>query len=138
MVAAPGRAPAGLHVRAPVTTRDVAATILDLAGIRRSPLGGASLARYWRAPAPALAEAPLQAEVGKASNVAPIYPVSVGDLRAVFAGGYQLIVNGDGREELYDLRADPSEQHDLLAPRTGAAAPGTRVAGTPPLATGGR
>ncbi len=116
VVVAPGRVPAGVRVATPVTTRDVAATILDLAGIERSPLAGASLARYWRASATAPAEeAPLRAEVGKATNVASIYPVSVGDLHSVFAGGYQLIVNGDGREELYDLRRDAAEQHDLLA-----------------------
>ena len=39
-------------------------------------------------------------------------PVSRGTMQAVQLGGYRLIVNGDGVEELYDFD-DSLEMHDL-------------------------
>lgn len=41
------------------------------------------------------------------------YPISKGDIESVFADPYKYILNGDGREELYHLRADPGETRDL-------------------------
>jgi hypothetical protein len=34
-------------------------------------------------------------------------------METVFADPYKYILNGDGREELYDLREDPGEARDL-------------------------
>ncbi len=115
VVVGPGAA-AGARVAAPVTLRDLPATVLDLAGIRRSPFPGQSLARFW-APGAAAADGPLVAEVGQASGLPAFYPVAVGDMRSVFAGGYHLILDGDGRQELYDIRRDPAEARNLLPAR---------------------
>lgn len=124
LVVAPG-APRGLRVDAPVSLRELPATILHLAGARSArSLPGESLARFWTAPAGA-ADEPLIAEVGHATGLPARYPVSVGDMRSVFAGGYHLIRNADGREELYDLRRDPLETRDLApAARAPAKTPG--------------
>jgi arylsulfatase A-like enzyme len=115
VIVGPGAA-AGARVAPPVTLRDLPATVLDLAGIRRSPFPGESLARFWaRGATPA--DQPLVAEVGQASGLPAFYPVAVGDMRSVFAGGYHLIQDGDGRQELYDIRRDPGEVHNLLPAR---------------------
>ncbi len=109
------RRPGGVRVPDPVSLRDLPATLLDLAGVPNGTFPGSSLATLWRRPA-TRPEAPLLAEVGQASGLPGWYPVSVGDLHSVIAGGYQLILNGNGREELYDLRHDPNEEDNLAPP----------------------
>ena len=55
-------------------------------------------------------------EVDRADRVPPEVedaPARLGLMRSVVAPGRAYIVNGDGREELYDLDADPEELHDL-------------------------
>ena len=48
-------------------------------------------------------------------------PGAKGNMRSVFVGPYHLIRNGDGREELYDVVADPLEKTDLSqSPAVGA------------------
>ena len=112
----PRRAPAGVRVAEPVTLRDVAATILDLAGIgrveRRIP--GASLARFWEDPATApRQEPPLYAEVREGLRIPPGLPNSDADLRALVGDGFHFIWQSDGHEELYDISADPGEMRNL-------------------------
>jgi len=41
------------------------------------------------------------------------YPVSKGEMRSFVVDRYHYIVNGDGREELYDFMADPSKTNNL-------------------------
>ena len=126
VIVGPGVSPAR-RVPHMVSLRDIPATLLDLAGIRRSPFPGASLARFWReGPAERGPAVPLVAEVGKASNVPGRYPVAVGDMHSVFTDGFHLIIDGNGREELYDLRQDPGEKHDLLTGALPARPPGAR------------
>jgi len=125
VIVSPGRVPAGRRVPQAVSLRDLPATIMDLVGVPRPGFPGASLARFWNGAPPAAAgQAPIVAEVGHATGLPGSYPVSVGDMRSVVTGGLQLIVNGDRRQELYDLGADPWERHDLLPasspPRAGA------------------
>ncbi|MGH7507627.1 MAG: sulfatase family protein, partial [Longimicrobiales bacterium] len=97
-----------------VSTRDLAATILDLAGADRGEeLPGTSLARYWREPDGRTAPDTLLAAVSHARGHPASYPVSKGDMSAVLAYPLKYIRGGDGREELYDLKSDPAELHDL-------------------------
>ena len=109
--------PAGRVVHAPVTLRDLPATILDLAGLADPPaLPGTSLARYWRDPdgGAAAPDALLLAEASqRVFGVHPWYPLSKGDMQSLIGGGYHYIKNGDGSEELYDFQNDAAEERNL-------------------------
>ncbi|MFN7945636.1 MAG: sulfatase-like hydrolase/transferase [Blastocatellia bacterium] len=111
LVIAPGRVPAGLRINAPVTLRDLPATILEIVTRGSSPLPGNSLARFWNGAAS-------DSAILSAVNLAPIkprlYPAgSNAEMRSVVQGPYHYIKAPDEREELYDLRRDPDERHDL-------------------------
>jgi arylsulfatase A-like enzyme len=114
LIVDPETMPAGTRTRAWVSLRDLPATILDLAGLT-DPVGfpGESLRRVVRD-----RESPgdvLLAEVQRATNAYPDwYPARRGAMKSVLFDGWQYIRNyGDGGEELYDLRADPSGLRDL-------------------------
>jgi len=118
------RPPAGLgwepgRVAAPVSLLDVAPTVLELAGLPADEtLQGRSLratgtrggdARHVVAQRRYFPEA-VQASWGR---YAP-----ADSLEALLgAGSLKYLRHGDGREELYDLSADPLELHDLAAQR---------------------
>jgi arylsulfatase A-like enzyme len=127
-----------------VSLRDVGATLLEWADVdaARAGIEGASLSRYWRG-APAEAE-PAFATLSRGSDNQPWYPVSWGPaMYALVEEGHHYILNGDGSEELYDVTADPREEHnladapeaaDILARLRGAL--GTWVANPPALRQG--
>jgi hypothetical protein len=48
-----------------------------------------------------------------APNLPAWYPVSTGGVRSVTTDRWQLIVDGRGHEELFDLGSDPGESHNL-------------------------
>lgn len=112
LVRFPASAPAGRVVKTPVSLRDVAATVVDLAGIAdRATFPGRSLASHWRdstTPADTIL-----AEVNKGINLPSSYPVSKGDMRSMFVAGKHLILGGDGVVELYDVTVDPWQQRNL-------------------------
>jgi len=112
----PARVPAGVRVPAPVGARDLAATILDLAGADNElGLPGESVARYWnRRDSMPDDQPPVRSEVTSLPRAPKEYPISRGgDLTSLVTGRYHYIRNGDGKEELYDLEADPAEERDL-------------------------
>ncbi len=111
VIAYPARVPAGARVPAAVSIRDVPATLLALAGLRADGIGGCSLARYWDGAA--ASDDTVFAWVRRGINTPPAAPVSRGDMASAITAARQLIRNGDGRLELYDLNADPWEQRDL-------------------------
>ena len=101
-----GRTPLGLRVSTPVTLRDLAATIVDLAGSgERFP--GHSLTRFWQPSQPIGGSSWLLAQITKGIRTPPEDPVSRGTMKAIIGGNHLLVVNGDGQEELFDLGADP-------------------------------
>jgi len=111
----PGHLPAGKVVAAPVTTRDLPATILDLAGLRPArALPGTSLTRLWTDSTSRERDQPLIASVRRAWQVPSWYPVAIGDMMSVVWRGHRLIRGGDGKEALYDFDRDPEEHHDML------------------------
>jgi arylsulfatase A-like enzyme len=118
LIHAPARVPSGRSIRAPVSLRDLPATVADLVGLAAvSPFPGRSLARRW-APAPASGHQPadpLLSEVEHQKKFAPspLIPASHGPLQALVDADRIYIRNPDGREELYDLEHDPAEAHDL-------------------------
>ena len=121
LVSFPDRVPAGRTVERPVSLRDLAATILDLAGVDGTrDIPGESLARHWATDARSALVAPLiLSEVRYAPGNRDWFPVSKGDLVAALGedGGQALryIRNGDGREELYDFSGDRAEARNLAA-----------------------
>jgi arylsulfatase A-like enzyme len=103
---------AGRIVAAPVSLRDLAATIVTALGPEvadRSPFFGHSLLDGSPA-GPVLAgiEAPPEADPNHGAS-----PVCRGPLVSVVEHGFQYIRGSDGGEELYDLENDPGEIHNL-------------------------
>lgn len=116
VVSFPGRVPAGTRVAMPVSLRDVAATILDLAGADARALPGRSLARFWRAGDSAAAtQDTVLSELTAGRDPPRRTPVAKGDMKSVVIGTRHYILNGDGREELFDIAVDPWETNDLIA-----------------------
>jgi len=108
-----GHLPAGRIVDAPVSLRDLAVTVMDLTGADSTqPFPGRSLERFWTQRADeAHASDTLLMKVSYVPKLPRGTPVSRGTMHSVQLGGYRLIVNGDGVEELYDFD-DSLEQHD--------------------------
>ncbi len=127
IVVAPGVAPAGRKIDAPVGLVDVFPTVTELAGIAAvAETPGRSLAALWsgddaatRAASEAFRARPLFVET---SHTGPDrIAVVVDGHKAVFSSRYA--VHGrDLGPELYDLAADPSETKNLAADDAGALA----------------
>ncbi|MGH7502341.1 MAG: sulfatase-like hydrolase/transferase [Longimicrobiales bacterium] len=105
----PGHLPEGLVIEAPVSTRELAATIDAIA--QSSPvssLPGPPLTRFWTVAGnhaiPVLAELVPGREPGHR-------------MTTVLAEGFQFIRNPDGTSELYDLASDWAEQNDRSTTR---------------------
>ncbi len=112
----PAAVPAGRTVAVPVSLKDLAATVLAVAGARPD-LPGRSLARYWEGPvtgAAATREALLM-ELNHAPRLPTDAPIAKGPMKAVLQNNLKLIRNGDGREELYDFANDRTDSRDLAA-----------------------
>ncbi|MFO0910523.1 MAG: sulfatase-like hydrolase/transferase, partial [Isosphaeraceae bacterium] len=104
----------GRVVNQPISLRDIAATVADLAEIApRTAFPGTSLARYCQGNA---APTPLLAELGQRRDIQPNVnvPTSMGPLKALIHDDLVFIRNGNGREELYHLPSDPTETHNLV------------------------
>jgi arylsulfatase A-like enzyme len=108
-----GHLPAGRTVDAPVSLRDLAATVMNLTAGQSQPFPGRSLERFWSQRAGEVpASDTLLMKVSYSPRLPRGTPVSRGSMHAVQLGGYRLIVNGDGVEELYDFD-DSLEVNDL-------------------------
>jgi arylsulfatase A-like enzyme len=121
IVSFPPRVPAAQNVAELVSLRDLAATILDLTGLPADPLPGTSLARFWGGSAPEGDATLLLSEVSRGIHTPEHEPRTAGDMKSIIEDGLHLIRNGDGSTELYDLRADPAEEHDLTDTEAGRA-----------------
>ncbi len=114
LIAFPGRIDGGIRVAETVTLRDIPATVVDLLGIGAAQMPGRSLVVHW-ASAPAARErpSPVLSEVNRPRRTSAWYAVAKGRMRSIIVGNHHYILNGDGREELYDIVADPWETIDL-------------------------
>ena len=92
--------PAGVRVSQAVTLTDLPATVMDLVGKHDHPFRGRPWSRFW-SPAfrPDTAPEPVFSEYRSQQSV--------------LLGGWHYVVGG--RESLYDVVADPSEQVDRMA-----------------------
>jgi arylsulfatase A-like enzyme len=126
VVLAPGRVPAATRVRHPVTLRDLAATILDLAGDAAvtpdAPLlPGQSMRPLMTAQATARDSAvvgELNRGTGSAADVSPEVLArreAVGDSKAVLDDTLHVVVNARGRVEAYAFRSDSMESQNLVS-----------------------
>jgi arylsulfatase A-like enzyme len=116
----PGGIAAKRVVTEPVSLRDLAATIVDVLDLEAgSPFPGRSLARFWDGSSPS----PPPPADRALSEVVPIDPLNPDPLEmakphwplaAVIEGGSAYIRReADGSEELFHLREDPKESHNL-------------------------
>lgn len=109
LIVAPGRLAPG-RVNSWVSTRDLAETVRQLAiPESKSRTPGNSLTRLL---AGGVGDS-LLAEASHNPGLPRNYPVHQGDLQTVLAAPYQLIRNGDGTFELYDLSVDHQAEHNL-------------------------
>lgn len=106
LIVAPNRAPAARVVTAPVTLRDLAATLTDLAHLPPSDgFPGRSLARFWLGNPPPVTDSvsPVLSEVSKGIRTPAWYPVSRGNMRSLADSQVRYILGGDGTEQLFSL-----------------------------------
>jgi arylsulfatase A-like enzyme len=118
----PARLPAGARVASPVSLRDLAATIVDLAALHDvASFPGTSLVPLATDSATS-ATSPVLAQVAKGLNVEAHLPTYRGPMRAAIDERMHYIVNdGDRAEELFDYVADSSEAKNLVATPAGRA-----------------
>ena len=95
----PGRIPKGVKVSTPVGARHVAATILSLAGLDRSSIGGKSLEPLW-------AGGDQSPTIGRGFS-------RQGELASLVTDEFHFLRGPDGRERLFAYREDPLELNDL-------------------------
>lgn len=111
-----GRIPEGRRISTWVSTRDIGATVQQMAGLLNGPtLAGSTLERFWRANGDTSPPQPIVASVSEATGHPAWYPVAKGDMVASMDEPLKYIVSGDDAEEVYDLRADPGELHNLAS-----------------------
>ena len=97
----PRTIPAGVRVRDPIGVQDLAATLVELAGVSSATaLAGTSLAAYLR-PGGAMPARPVFSEVERYKNLD--------------SPGPAYILHSDGTEELFAWRIDPGELDNLAA-----------------------
>jgi arylsulfatase A-like enzyme len=116
VIVGPG-VPAGQRTPEPVSLRDIAATILDAAGVTGTTLPGQSLLSH-AAASDTDSVSLLLAEVERTVKGAfPWwFPAQRGRVKSLISRDWQYIRNlADGREELFDLRADPFGLTDVAA-----------------------
>jgi arylsulfatase A-like enzyme len=122
VISFPRRLPQGLRVNKPVTLRDVAATVIDLAAVPNQSataapaLSGRSLARFWTSSeAHSNTRDTLISEVRYRANRSPREPTSKGDMASIVDSATHLIRGGDGAIELYQIDVDPGEKVNVAA-----------------------
>ena len=113
----PGRVPAGVRVRQPVSLRDLPVTLLSLADRAAPPsLPGVSLTGAWQRSDFRGSDILAELRVAGRRKIPP-GPSRFGDLHSAVRDSLHLIRNGDGSEELYDVVRDGEERTNLSANR---------------------
>jgi arylsulfatase A-like enzyme len=108
-----GHVPEGSRIAAPVSLRNLAATVLELVKVKGPALPGRSLTRFWLG-GDATPDTIVNG-IRKVDNQPAWYPVSQGDLNSVAFDGWRYIRNeGTGAEELFDFEHDVLERWNLI------------------------
>ena len=103
----------GARIATPVTLRDLPRTVLDLAGLDDRTMPGESFAAQARGAAVPATGSPLVAHITPARNIPASDPVANGTMWSIVSSPFQLIVGGEGKEELYDFVRDPAQSVNL-------------------------
>lgn len=119
LIIAPDQAPAGRVVHEPVSLRDLAMTLVDLAGQKPgAPFPGSSLTACWRSGTGA-GQAPVSPAISDHANSSGRDfrkgpgATQRGFCMALLAPGGHYILDSEGDEELYDVQSDPLELNNL-------------------------
>jgi arylsulfatase A-like enzyme len=111
----PGLVPESVRVTTPVSTTDIPATILDLTGVDHKPaLPGDSLAALWRPSHAAPVWPDPISELARLHWFEKAAPNYNGSVRAIVTPQWHYI-HQEGRDFLFDWKADLNETHDLCA-----------------------
>ncbi len=113
VVVLPKTIPGGRVVTEAVSLRDLPATVVNLLGLtEQSPFPGRSLARHWASEARDArgAEEPI---LGETADEQSAIPIGAKTARSLLADGKLYIRTKAGREELYNIVADPAESINL-------------------------
>jgi arylsulfatase A-like enzyme len=116
LILLPGGERAGLRISAPVTLRNLSATVLDVIDVEKPyPLPGTGLARFWQAADPGAEpeDSLILSELTRSPRAPARHRNSKGELRSLVSGPWHYILNRDGSAELYDYRTDPEELRNL-------------------------
>lgn len=109
----PAAIPSAVRVQVPVTTRDIPATLLALAGVALAETGieGHSLATLWSNARQPISE--VISEVSRHYRNAPTIRNRNGPMQSLVADSLHVIRDGDGKVEVYDVVADAAETRNL-------------------------
>jgi arylsulfatase A-like enzyme len=121
LIRAPGRVPTGLRVSSIVSLRDLAATLIDLAGAEAGPVPGASLAHAWRDTGPGVLS-PIVAEAAAVPNPSPQNLTKDGPIKGSIDSTWHYIRYGNNVEALFAWRTDTAELDDRSRTSEGMAA----------------
>jgi arylsulfatase A-like enzyme len=116
LISLPRKLPTRKRIGDVVTLRDLAATIVNIVGLKDVRFPGRSLSRYWdgtEVPGHQV-KSPLLSELSASINMPEWMPSSKGDMKSLVADGTHYIRNGDRAEDLYDFDRDPAEQRNLV------------------------
>ena len=111
VISAPGHPMAGTRMKHVVSLRDLASTLLDLAGASGHKLPGTALLP--RDPTTRVSPSPAIAEVSTGMNDQPRNPTFYGDLTAVVDDSLHVIRDGKGEHHVYAYLRDTAEVDDL-------------------------
>ena len=115
IVHVPGRVAEGARIRETVALRQVPATIANLIGLHTANFPGPPLPlspEESQSTPPRAVRSHLAG--GKYPGVYEHWPIYQGWVRSVVSGNMHLIVQEDGKMELYDWSNDAAEEHNLI------------------------
>ena len=113
VIFAPGHPAAGARIKHVVSTRDLASTLLDLAGASGHKLPGVALLPRDTSALARVSPSPAIAEVTTGMNDQPRNPTYYGDLTAVVDDSLHFIRDGKGEHHVYAYVRDTAEVDDL-------------------------
>jgi arylsulfatase A-like enzyme len=121
----PRALPAGERIARPAPLRDLARTLVELAGLPDTMPGRNVASREWRtAPvpdAPAAADRVALSETERTREYWTNGPAAHGALHALIDDEYHYILYPGGREDLFGYRTDPAEENNLATTPEGGA-----------------